>query len=65
MDLNYYDSPKPCAEVCTDSGRPSVKARLERQKVELETQLKRVNEALDALNANPEVARVLELVSKV
>jgi len=35
------------------------------QKNELEDRLKRVNDALIALNNNPETANVLELISKV
>jgi len=65
MDLNYHGGlEKSCiAEVC--DSRPSVKQRLERQKSELENQLQCVNDALEALNANPEVMKVLELVSRV
>ncbi len=63
MDLNYYDSPKPCT--IGECRRPSLQERLENQKADLEANLVRVNAALDALKANPEVTKVLELISKV
>lgn len=63
MDLNYYDSPKPCVESAGSS--PSLKQRLERRKIEHEESLTRINAALAALDEHPEVMKVLELVSKV
>ena len=64
MDLNYYDSPKAVCQT-GECRRPSLQERLENQKAELEANLVRVNAALDALKANPEVTKVLELISKV
>lgn len=42
----------------------SVNGRLQNVKKRLESQLSEVNEALEALEKNPEIARVLTLVSK-
>jgi len=42
----------------------TINDRLKSKKLRLESELKDVNEALDALNANPEIARVLSLVGK-
>lgn len=64
MDLNYYDSPKSVCQT-GECRRPSLQERLENQKADLEANLVRVNAALDALKANPEVTKVLELISKV
>lgn len=47
------------AEIAT-----TINDRLKSKKLRLESELKDVNEALDALNANPEIARVLSLVGK-
>jgi len=42
----------------------TINDRLQSKKLRLESELADVNSALDALNANPEIARVLTLVSK-
>jgi hypothetical protein len=42
----------------------TINDRLQTKKLRLESELADVNSALDALNANPEIARVLTLVSK-
>ncbi len=42
----------------------TINDRLYSKKRRLELELKEVDEALEALNANPEIARVLTLVSK-
>lgn len=65
MNLQYYDDSPKCATVGSDCRNPSIKERLESQKQSLTAQLKRVNDALEALNANLEVLKVLELLSKV
>lgn len=39
--------------------------RLEREKKDLEVRLKQVTEALDALNANPQVKEVIEKISAI
>lgn len=65
MNLNTYGS-DPCCEVSPKGIRnPSIRERLEDQKSSLTAQLSRVNEAIAALDAAPETARVLELISKV
>lgn len=43
----------------------TVEERLIQQKTELESRLKDVNAALEALQANPEILKVLSLISKV
>ncbi len=47
------------AEIAT-----TINDRLKSKKLRLESELKDVTDALDALNANPEIARVLSLVGK-
>jgi len=44
---------------------PSTLERLERKKDALELELFNINEALQALRANPEVARVVNAISKL
>ena len=65
MDLKPYNESYPSPSMVKDCRQPTIRERLDDQKSHLESQLKRVNEAIDALNANPETARVLELISKV
>jgi chaperonin cofactor prefoldin len=45
--------------------RPTVTQNLAIRKTKLEQELQEVTEALDALTANPEVERILNLVSKI
>lgn len=62
MNLQTYED-VPCKQnICRN---PSIRERLDDQKTSLEAQLARVNEAIAALEAAPETARVLELISKV
>ena len=66
MDINTY--PTSCCEVSLkglSQHNPSIRERLNYQKDDLEARLQRVNEAIAALDAAPETARVLELISKV
>lgn len=65
MNLGDCAQEAKCPEPYGLSRRPSMKENLEHQKSELEARLQRINAALDALNAHPEVMKVLELVSKV
>lgn len=61
--MNGYDGAMP-----SKSEYPiqvTITNRLEREKKELEGRLKQVNEALDALNANPEVKLVIEKISAI
>lgn len=44
---------------------PTMSERLHRQREHLELQLSQVNEAIDALESNPEVARAVDAISKV
>lgn len=64
MNLNTYGS-DPCEIAPKGIRNPSIRERLEDQKSSLTAQLSRVNEAIAALDAAPETARVLELISKV
>lgn len=43
----------------------SVTERLEGQKKELEARLERINKALEALKKNPEVAEVVNTISRI
>lgn len=52
--LNSYDSPK----------NPSARSQLERRKKDLLSQLSDIDSALQALNENPEIERVLTLVGR-
>jgi vacuolar-type H+-ATPase subunit E/Vma4 len=64
MNIQAYSD--PCCEAKGVGIRnPSIRERLEDSKQSLESQLKRVNDAITALEANPETAKVLELISKV
>ena len=45
--------------------RPTVTEALRQEKMGLETRLAMVNEALEALESNPEVTKVLDLLAKV
>ena len=44
---------------------PTITEQLKQEKVVLEERLAKVNEALTALQANPEVEKILNLISKV
>lgn len=60
-----YPTPINCAtEVAKCDASPSLVEMLREKKLRLESQLKETNEALTALEANPEVMRVLHLVTK-
>ncbi len=45
--------------------RPSVLERLMHERNQITERLEQVNDAIGALEANPEVSRVIEIVSKV
>ena len=62
MNSNIESHSVKCESSCRS---PSLMERLEDQKQDLEGRLARLNEALDALKSNPEVAKVIDLVSKV
>lgn len=62
--MNDYNSVE-CKEAYLSPVNNTITARLEREKKELERRLKQVNEALDALNANPEVKLVIEKISAI
>lgn len=64
--MNISENPYPvdCGSISL-CRNPSIRERLEDQKSSLTAQLSRVNEAIAALDAAPETARVLELISKV
>jgi uncharacterized membrane protein YfbV (UPF0208 family) len=59
--IPYADSPPQSGGL---GERATIKQRLTRQKTELESRLKQVNDALDAMNSQPEVAELLELVMR-
>lgn len=45
--------------------RATIRQRLTRQKTELEKRLKETNDALDAMNNNPEAAELVERLMRV
>lgn len=53
----YLESPKDCR-------RETPLEILQRRKVQCEKELKRVNEALEVLEANPQITQVMEVVSR-
>lgn len=55
------ESPCPTKDV---SYSDSLIANLNRRKIRCESELQSVNAALNALQKNPEVANILELISK-
>lgn len=60
-----FDSPQVCEENIKSIGiSSSIEGILIRKKKDLETRLADVNAALDAMSANPEIVKVLELVNK-
>lgn len=63
-----YDLEKPMPATCEEIGgslkRQSIRENLENTKRRLTQQLSDTTAALEALEANPEVARVIELVAK-
>lgn len=56
--------PQVCEEKSLCGSDESIKGNLERKRVRLMNQLDEVNQALDALDKNPEMLKVLELVNK-
>jgi len=67
MEIGYGDS-RGVSECNPSSGRvvnPTVKERLIERKNSPEGDLKDINNALEALEKNPEITRVLGLISKV
>ncbi len=54
-----------CVEVPGGYRQPSIEDRLLQQKNRLEANLADVNAALEALQANPEVMKIMCLISKV
>lgn len=59
METIKYDLSAP--QECTN---PDLKEGLINRKQRLEVQLKDINDAIEALERNPEVARILELVGR-
>lgn len=60
--MGYEDQEKCVGPSLTNS--PSVLDNMKRRKLQLEEGLKDVNDCIQALEANPEITRVLELISK-
>ena len=61
--MDMCEGPQPNVKDCVASDS-SIRGTLDRKKLRLEISLKEVNAALDALNDNPKVAEVLELVMR-
>jgi len=59
-----YDVPAECKPKSLQCEDDSIRGRLVRNKQRAESQLALVNSALEALDKNPEIATLLELVGK-
>jgi chaperonin cofactor prefoldin len=57
--------PDCCPQPAMSIQPASIVDTMKLRKTVLESQLKEVNEALEALESNPEVTKILHLVSKV
>lgn len=55
----------PSMDIGCRNTMPTVEERLLRRKSDLESQLEDINNALSALQANPEVLKIMCLISKV
>lgn len=60
--MNVY--PDACEEKTLECRKPDLRDGLVNRKNRLEEQLKTINDAIAALDSNPEVAKVLELVGR-
>jgi len=62
-----FEDTGQAVEVRKDSGltNPSMTERLHRLRKSLESKLEKVNEAISALESNPEVARTVDAISKL
>lgn len=67
MEIGYVNSKNQCYPdpTATIDRSPTVEERLLRRKSDLELQLKDVTAALEALQANPEILKIMCLISKV
>lgn len=59
------DQPMPCSPTELVKCQPTLTERLKREQADLSARLKEVTEAITALEANPQVQAVLDLVQKV
>ena len=62
--IHGQDYPSPM-QASQPLHRESLTIRLSRQAVQLQTQLKKVNEALTLLEKNPDLQKLLDVVSEV
>lgn len=65
MDIVSRGENYPLASQGMPFRNPTITERLKTKKEILEANLAEVNEALEALEKNPEVSRVIDLISKV
>ncbi len=63
--MNGVDQPVPCGTAELGKCKPTLTERLKREQADLSSRLKEVTEAITALEANPQVQTVLDLVQKV
>ena len=61
----YPEETGMTASVASQMSRPTIRQELETEKASLSERLRLVNIALDELDAHPEVATVLETISKL
>lgn len=66
MEIGYGTNAQTCSPGLSEQIKmPTIQDRLKQRKFQLESSLQDINEALNALEANPEVLKILCLISKV
>lgn len=62
--MNYPNGAGVCAEKSFEDRSPTARQQLAEKQKLLTVQLQQVNDAIEALDANPEIERVLTLVGR-
>lgn len=69
MEIGYGGNtacvPEPPSGLVGRITQETIEQRLQRRKAQLEGDLKDINNALEALQANPEILKIMCLISKV
>lgn len=65
MEIGYRGETACLPSLDSSMKQPSIEDRLLQRKIRLESDLQDVNNALEALRANPEVLKIMCLISKV
>jgi len=64
METPYPCNANPSMDICNQVESPSPLDNLKRRKIQLEEKLLDINQAIEALESNPEVERTLTLLNK-